>query len=161
MNSDQVKAERSRPYIGPLRSEIDARLVQGQKRRPAIERIDPALSGNAAAISRSRNVDFRWVGYRRSVIFANAPPLVSHFSCLFQGIWDSGFASGSLTRPTCSFWEAQETNTVVAASKRAAAIVLFRSGIRASIDDNVSRLHLDPSCQAAGNDIADSGRRFN
>src|SRR6202030_3501084 len=83
----------------------------------------PGPIGGTPPPSRSRKTSiFDGSNYRRSVIFANAPPLVSHFSCLFQGIWDSGFASGSLTRPTCSFWEAQETNTVVAASKRAAAI---------------------------------------
>jgi hypothetical protein len=34
-------------------------------------------------------------------------------------------------------------------------------GIRASINDSISRLHLDATGQAAGNDIVDSGGRFN
>src|SRR6202022_2235034 len=97
---------------------------------------------------------------RWSLKFANWPP-VSHFSCLFQGHADSAFASGSLTSATCSFWLAHETNMVAAASNRTAATFLSCLRICASINDNVSRLHLDASRQSAGNDIADSGRRFN
>src|SRR5437867_5050429 len=93
-------------------------------------------------------------------MFENWPP-VSHFSCLFQGIAPSGFASGSFTKATFSFWLAHETNKPAATSSKAAAT--FRSCLRicASINDNVSRLYLDSTRQGAGDDIADGGSRFN
>src|SRR5207237_6788259 len=74
---------------------------------------------------------------------------------------DSGFPSGSLTNATCSFWDAHETNMPAAASNKTAATFLSCLRICASIDDNVPRLHLDASRQCAGDDIGDSGRRFN
>src|SRR5215475_1222902 len=89
----------------------------------------------------------------------NWPP-VSHFSCLFQGISPSAFASGSWTMAT-SFWVAHEANKPTATSNKAVATFFSCLRIRASINDNVSRLHLDATRQRAGDDIADGSRRFN
>src|SRR5438093_327830 len=50
---------------------------------------------------------------------------------------------------------------VVITPEGKAANLLSCLRICASIDDGVSRLHLDASRQSAGHDIADSGRRFN
>ena len=58
---------------------------------------------------------------------------------------------------------AQELNAV-AIPKSNAILMNFRqagSGIRTSINDSISGLHPDAARQAAGNDIADGGRRFN
>jgi len=86
---------------------------------------------------------------------------VSHFSCLFQGMVDSLCSSGSLTKRGGSFCVAHETNVIMVANNRA-AVMFFRSlGISASINYNISRLHLDAARQTAGDDIADSGRGFN
>ena len=58
---------------------------------------------------------------------------------------------------------AQEASAV--AIQNRSAILMNRnemnSGICASINDSISGLHLDARGQATGNDIADSGRRFN
>jgi hypothetical protein len=54
--------------------------------------------------------------------------------------------------------------SAVATQKSNAILMSFTqvgSGIRASIKDSISGLHLDTAGQAAGNDIADGGRRFN
>src|SRR5438876_6613135 len=73
----------------------------------------------------------------------------------------SDFASGSLTNATSFFWVAQETSVLAAASKSPAEIHGLKLRIRVSINDNVSGLHLNASRQRAGDDIADSCRRFN
>src|ERR1041384_47164 len=73
----------------------------------------------------------------------------------------SAFASGSLTNATSFFWVAQETSVLAATSSRPAEIQGLKLRIRVSIDDDVSRLHLNASRQRAGHDIADSRCRFN
>ena len=58
---------------------------------------------------------------------------------------------------------AQEAR-VIATQETSATLMDFTqigSGIRASINDSISRLHLAATGQTAGIDIADSGRRFN
>ena len=58
---------------------------------------------------------------------------------------------------------AQEASAI-APQKTNAILMSFTqvgSGIRASINDSISGLHLDTASQAAGNNIADGGRRFN
>src|SRR2546421_3343611 len=86
-------------------------------------------------------------------------PWVSHFSCLFQGIWDSFLASGSSTSATCGFCVAQPTRAMQPANSRKAEIV--RLGIRASINDSITRLHLDATRQAVSKNITNRCRRFN
>ena len=58
---------------------------------------------------------------------------------------------------------AQEASAV--ATQKSTAILMdlkqVESRIRASINDSISGLDLDTAGQAAGNDIADGGRRFN
>jgi hypothetical protein len=66
---------------------------------------------------------------------------------------------GSLTSAV-SLCVAQETSEAAVKSKRTDAIFFGRLEI-ASINDSISRLNLDPTCQATGNDIADGGERFN
>ena len=58
---------------------------------------------------------------------------------------------------------AQEESTVAMQKSNAILMRLKHvgSGIRASIYDGISGLHLNTAGQAAGNDIADGGRRFN
>ena len=74
---------------------------------------------------------------------------------------DSLCSSGSLTKRGGSFCVAHETNVIMVTNKRA-EVMFFRSlGISASINYNISRLHLDAARQTAGDDIADSGRGFN
>ena len=74
---------------------------------------------------------------------------------------DSPCSSGSLTNRGGSFCVAHETNVIMVATNRV-EVMFFRSlGISASINYNISRLHLDAARQTAGDDIADSGRRFN
>ena len=54
--------------------------------------------------------------------------------------------------------------SAVATQKSNAILMSFTqvgSGIRANIKDSISGLHLDTAGQAAGNYIADCGRRFN
>jgi hypothetical protein len=62
---------------------------------------------------------------------------------------------GSLVAQEASAVATQESKAILMSLKHAG------SGIRASINDSISGLHLDPAGQAAGNDIADGGRRFN
>src|SRR5438105_5287513 len=96
--------------------------------------------------------------YRRSVMLANWP-CVSHFSCLFQGIWDSRPACGSSTRAGFGFSVAQPARRVHATKRSNDAIV--RLGIRASINNGVTRLYLDATRQAISHNIANCCRRFN
>jgi len=58
---------------------------------------------------------------------------------------------------------AQETSVIATQESSATLMDLAQvgSGIRASINDSISRLHLAATGQTAGIDIADSGRRFN
>jgi len=86
-------------------------------------------------------------------------PCVSHFSCLFQGIWDSFLASGSSTSASCGFCVAQAAKAMQPANSNKAEIV--RLGIRASINDGITWLHLDATRQAVSKNITNSGRRFN
>lgn len=101
--------------------------------------------------------------YRRPAVFSpEAEPSLSHFACSFQGRAVSRTAPESPMIGAGSF-VAQEAS-MIAMQQRSAIRMSFThvgSGIRASINDSISGLHLDTVRQAAGNDIADSGRRFN
>ena len=68
---------------------------------------------------------------------------------------------GSAISGGCSF--AQEANALATHKMETVLRNLGRvkSEIRASINDGISGLYLDATGQAAGNDIADGGRRFN
>src|SRR5437870_3535950 len=96
--------------------------------------------------------------YRRSVNPLNWLCWLSHFSCLFQGICDSFFASGSSTSATF-FSVAQPIKATQAANSSKKEIV--RLGIRASINDSITRLHLNATRQAVSENITNSGGRFN
>lgn len=91
-----------------------------------------------------------------------AEPSRSHFACSFQGRALSRAAFGSAMRGGGCL-DTQEASAV--ATQKSSVILMslkqVGSGIRASINDGISGLHLDTAGQAAGNDIADSGRRFN
>ena len=98
--------------------------------------------------------------YRRPAVFSPAAePSLSHFCCSFQGRAESRVAPGSAMSGGGSL-VAQEASAS-AAEKSSAILMNLGSGIRASINDSISGLHLDTADQAAGNDIADGGRRFN
>src|SRR5207237_1626678 len=86
-------------------------------------------------------------------------PCVSHFSCVFHGIWDSFLASGSSTSAGCGFCVAHAAKAMQPANSRKAEIV--RLGIRASINDSITWLHLDATRQAVSQNITNSCRRFN
>ncbi len=62
---------------------------------------------------------------------------------------------GSLVTQEVSAVATPKSNAILMSFKQAG------SGIRASINDSISGLHLDPAGQAAGDDIAYGGRRFN
>lgn len=90
-----------------------------------------------------------------------AEPSLSHFACSFQGKAVSRLPLGSTIRGGSFF--AQEASAL-AKQKREAILKNLKqveSKIRASINDDISRLHLDPAGQAAGDDIADGGGWFN
>src|SRR5439155_18486907 len=70
-------------------------------------------------------------------------------------------SSGSSTRRGASFCVAQEASIAAVTSNRAAVIFFRGSGISASINDNVSRLHLDATRQTTSNNVADSDCGFN
>jgi hypothetical protein len=63
--------------------------------------------------------------------------------------------AGSLVAQEASAVATQKSSALLMSLKEGA------SGICASINDKISGLHLDTAGQAAGNDIADGGRRFN
>jgi hypothetical protein len=89
---------------------------------------------------------------------------VSHFSGLFHGMLDSGRASGSLINAVCGFSVAQEEKLARAALIRAIVRQNFRRRLRfgaSSINDRISRLHLDAARQATGDNIAYGSCRFN
>src|SRR5438445_11861134 len=90
---------------------------------------------------------------------ANWPP-TSHFSCLFQGMVDALRSSGSSTRRACCLSDAQETGRAVLADRRASASLRIESKMTAGINYSVSRLHLNPTSQAVGEYIADTGERI-
>ena len=101
-----------------------------------------------------------------------APPLmppgmlapVSHFAGLFHGMLDSACESGSLIKAVCGFSVAQEEKLARVALRRAIVRQSFRRRLRfgtSSINDGISRLHLDAARQAIGDDIAYGSGRFN
>ena len=73
---------------------------------------------------------------------------------------ESFLPSGSSTTDTV-LSVAQEINESPATTKQPQTTALFILRIAASINDNVSGLHLDTPRQSAGNYIADRRRRFN
>jgi hypothetical protein len=86
---------------------------------------------------------------------------ISHFSCRLHGRVESPWSSGSSTKRTDSLWLAHEASVIANANHRTARMFFRFLGTCASINHCVSRLHLDAARQTAGDDIADSGRRFN
>jgi len=89
---------------------------------------------------------------------------VSHFSGLFHGMLDSERASGSSIKAVCGFSVAQEEKLARVALRRAIVRQSFRRRLRfgaSSINDRISRLHLDAARQATGNYIAYRSGRFN
>ena len=97
--------------------------------------------------------------YRRSVIAWNCPPF-SHGSCLFHGMADPPWSSGSLTSAVC-FCAAHEVSATTNAHSKTGTTIVRSLRTCASIDYTVSRLNLDAARQAVGHDIADSSGWFN
>ena len=85
---------------------------------------------------------------------------VSHFFGVFHGMLDSACESGSLIKAVCGFSVAQEEKMVRVAIVRQNARRRLRIGA-SSINDSISRLHLDAARQAVGDDIAYGSGRFN
>src|SRR5204863_9434222 len=112
-------------------------------------------SGSSSDLSRAK-------AYRRpAVLSPAAEPSLSHFVCSFQGSALSWAALGSAMSGVSL--DAQEASAIIAQNSKATLVRFAQvtSGIRASIDDNISGLHLHPPGQAACDDIADGSRGFN
>lgn len=86
-------------------------------------------------------------------------PACSHFCCSFHGRLDSWPVLSEMSCGCGLLAHEAKTNALI--PRRMSRRGSERDELRASINDDISRLYLDATRQAVGNDIADSGSWFN